>query len=191
MDKEEFLNFLSQTTKEFKEYLELKEKFMKDLADQLNSFAHNRFASLSTNKTNSEKVKQEAEICAMMAIDSYNITLELINEDTEYVPEFRAPKLKTRSESEKELNDFLKIIPEEDYEYAAEIHWADYKHEIVVQQVKIDIHNLIKSLIVKYFEEAILEFSSQYFHHLDDHTFIHATFPFIDAVFECIDESEF
>jgi hypothetical protein len=185
MDKDEFLNFLNQSN--FGEFFALKNKFQSDLSTQLSTFILQRHSAIKNNPSLLSQLTEASEICAMMAFDALQRTLRRTEKPHQYVPFNIVPKLKTREESLPDLDELLKLTPETEHTYVKQIHWEEFEYRNQAQQYKIDIHNLIKKVMVAHFEEDILELEGQNFLFLDEYIFMLATESFIEKTYELSD----
>ena len=103
--------------------------------------------------------------------------------------ENRPPKVKSKSESQKELQTFIaqikkvEVATEKDLAYAEEIHWEGYADEIKHQQFNKGLHDKAKDMLVEFYEEDILALEGDYLRMLDSYTYQLAIFSFSETVY--------
>lgn len=189
MDIQDFLDNLNKLNSDFKEYFEAKQNFIADLSSKLCSYASKLIPNLDKNKKALTHIKKEAEMAALMTFEYFINTHD--RKDSLFAKETKSyiPKVKSRAESEIELQDFLKVIPTTEHIYATQFHWKEYEYEKEHQQKQKDTHDIVKSVLVQHFEEEILLFSSENFHYLNNITWIMGAEPFLEKVFEYTDKS--
>lgn len=184
MNKNEFLNFLNESGDEFNDYLAARDNFRKDLSNQLTQFILGVYSTFNDDSDKLSKLKKESDMCASRAFDSLERTFSQQKSGQQYKQSTKLPQLISNEELQEEIAELQNLVPEEDYEYVEQICLEDFEHLNRVQQFKINIHNLVKKVLVDHFEEDILELDGQYFRYLDDNLFLMASFDFIDMVFE-------
>jgi len=183
VDKQEFLDDLHQLNEDFKKYFEVKDSFTADLSLKLCDYANKRYPQLLENAEALSQIKEKSEVLSLKAFD-YLINASDKEDDifaqktTSYIP-----KITTRSESEIELQDFLNDIPIALHESATRIHWIEYEDVIKQQKLDKEAHDLVKSVLVKHFEEEIMEFNSSEFHYIDNITWSFVTELFLEEVY--------
>lgn len=187
---DEILYHLQQARIELKEIRELKEKLIADLTPDLLRYVANLYPEINKSSDTLQAIKTEAQKASQMAIQYLIKTAEHQVYKIEYAPKHFVPVQKTHEQCEKELSEFLKVIPETDHQYAIKIHWQECEQEKQTQQIKVDIHNIIKAALVSHFEEDILQLNSEYLHYLDDNTWIMVASPFVEKVFELSDSDD-
>ena len=191
MDKEEFLDSLNNFLESIRLSKEIETEFKNKLAFRLYTFVFDFYPSF---KDVEKSVYQDFNaLCQQCASDALSaLSSAEYNEEKQmlYQNKNNAPKIKTKEESQKELDDLIKqlttsdaVISKDDLEYLEKIHWSDYENEVKVQAFHKGLHDIAKATLVDFYEENIQGLESDYLRLLDGYTYLLAIYPFIDEVY--------
>ncbi|WP_075590813.1 hypothetical protein [Labilibacter marinus] len=191
MDPEEFLNFIKKSDRELKEAMAIEKAFKKKLSEELFRFVFEYYPEFEVYRTKvSAELKDKCAYCSARMLDMLSNVISSQKDNTPFKEGSRAPKVKTRAESEKELQAFIAQINEikgdfeADIAYAEEIHWEDYEEEIKHQRFKKELHDKAKEILVEFYEEDVLALEADYLRMLDSYTYSLAIHVLIEAVYD-------
>lgn len=189
MDFEEFYRLLDESVNGFKEYKETRDKFKSTLVNELLVYVYKEFP---TPKPLNDKIKEElraaAEICAMMSFDSFERACTLQAKNGVCTSRNFAPVVIAKELSEVKLNEFLLTLPKECHDEIKRMHWEKFEHHRIYQIYEKGLHDKIKEVLVMFFEEDILEFTSDSFRSLESLMTYYAYDSFRESVYELLEE---
>jgi hypothetical protein len=186
MNKEEFLNFLNNSQTDLEAAEKHAEAFIKKLSEELYSLVFSYYPEFAPySKTVSKKVKEFACQCAQQVFENFDTVVYYQINNKPYTSKSSVPKPKTLAESEKELNELIELFPD-DKEYAIQVHTESFNETNRTELFRQQTHNKVKEVLVKFYEETILDLKSDYLRMLDNYTYYLATFPFIDHFYETV-----
>ena len=186
MTGKEFLKLLDEFTERLKEYIETRERFVEKLTNELCAYIKEHYPRKKPVQI-PDKLKSETKWCAIFAFESFEHVMKYQSKNKPYQPRHNFSIVTSKEESEKELQEFLRQIPEKHHEYAIKMHWEDYEEKRVIQLFHKGLHNKIKEVLVDFFEDDILEMKSEYLRQLDEYTYLSALCPFIQEIFKHLD----
>ncbi len=193
MNPEEFLDFIRKSDREIKEARKLEKALKKRLSEELFNFIFAHYTSYEPYRTSlSAQLKIQCDYCSSRVLDMLSIVISSQESGQPFKGENRVPKVKSKSESQKELQTFIaqikevEAVTEEDLAYAEEIHWEDYADEIKHQQFKKGLHDKAKDILVEFYEEDILALEGDYLRMLDSYTYQLAISWFIEMVYDIL-----
>lgn len=185
--QQEFLDNLNQLRTETDNYTIIREDFISDLVSDFMHFTNILMPNVYKNPLAREEIKDEAETLAMIAYEYVERSIDCDDDDALLCSsrEIHIPKVLTRKEGEIELKEFLKSIPPILLtEKAVEIYWEDYESYNKIASVKIELHNLVKSVMTKYFEKDIIQFSKAGFYYLENTSWMMVANPFLKKLYK-------
>lgn len=185
MNKEEFLDFLDRHEKKMEECQRVEAAFMKKAPIVLFSYILNYYAECNDYKHELRKALQrDLRLCADELLESIGSAIYYMHEGKPYNEYLSPPKVTTVQESQKELQEFLEKVPQEDHEHLKEIHWDEYSYELRYQSFCKGLHDKAKELLVEFYELEILELNGDCLRLLEDHTYFSAVVPLIEKFYE-------
>lgn len=187
MELSEFLDSLGETAAMFKEYKRQRKAFRKKLSNELVEFFYAKDTAYTARRSATEEALQEiAQRYAIDVLESLNLVEYRQREGLPGKKENAVPKLKTKAESEKELQAFLHLIPSENLEYAKQVHWESFEEQQERDIFLLDIHRIMKRILVDSYQEYVMELDSDYLRLLDSYIYT-AAYSFADECSEILE----
>jgi len=187
MTIEEFLRFLEESDKNTKYTRKIRKEFKEKLVNELCAFIKENYPGKKPVQI-PEKLKNQAKWCAIFALESIEDAMVAQEKNKPCYISNAKPKVTSKAESEKELQDFLRQIPEKHHAYATRMHWEDYEEVRVHQLFLKGLHDKIKEVLVEFFQDEILELKGDYLRLLDEDTYLLALDPFIDKIYDHLEQ---
>lgn len=185
----EFLENISKITADYKEYVKMRDAFAKDLAQALSKYTLKKYPFINNNTERVQFLEKEANDNALMAFEYVIDAIEKEDFGEEVKSDWKIPRQQTDKEYEEELEEFLTLMPTEKHDIARKIYGKDREDLIQAKQEEIDLHNVIKTVIVQHFEADIIGIDADNIRYLDYISWLMCGFGFLDIMYQCAEAS--
>jgi hypothetical protein len=132
----------------------------------------------------SERLQQLVSEYTEETFECYNSAglMSLSKKDRGPVPP--VPKIKTRSESEKELKKDIIDIPDSRKELYIKSHWEVYKYDKIHEKFVQKIYRKMKEVMVEFYADDIMRYEGNCIRSLDFDLYYYAASPFVQEIYK-------
>ncbi|MGC9353339.1 MAG: hypothetical protein ACP5D9_05850 [Mariniphaga sp.] len=188
MTPEEFLNEIRKGEERIKQAEETSEAFLNELTERLVEYVYNWYPEYQTRRSATEKqIASVAEEYAGEVIQLFDSISYHSKKGEPVDKKHTIPKPHSREQSEKELQEILKIIPEKNHEYMKQIHWEDFEEQQHHEGFLFEAHRLMKKILTDYYPNEIMELEADYFRMLDSFLYYLGASMFVDKCYEILE----
>lgn len=188
MTPEEFLNEIRKSEERIKQAEETGEAFVKELTERLIEHVYDWYPGYRQRRSVTEKqIAAVAEEYAGEVIQLFDSISYRCKKGEPVDKKHRVPKPHSREQSETELQEILKIIPEKNHKYMKQMHWEDFEEQQHHEGFRFEAHRLMKKVLTDYYPNEIMELEVGYFRMLDSFLYYLGASMFVDKCYEILE----
>lgn len=185
MSCEELYRFFINMSGELEERKMSRQNFRDKLSGQL-------FELVFSSQPNMKKFRDQLsaplrELASKYALETlrcFDRAASLAYSKSETTTILTLPGPISETESEKELNELINHIPDEDVEYLTKNHWDEYRHQKQHEDFIFSIFRKMKEVLVEYYEANIMELDGKYLRLLDGELYHLVACEFVQEYYE-------
>ena len=188
MTPEEFLNEIRKSEEELKQAEKIAEAFVNELTALLVEHVYNWYPEWQPRRSDTEKqVARTAEEYAVEVLQLFGSIAYHCQKGDPGEEKNTVPQPRTREESEKDLQEILKMIPPENREYMEEMHWEDFEWQQHHEGFRFEAHRLMKKALTDYYCDEIMNLEAGCFRQLDSFVYYLGAVQFVEKCYEMMD----
>jgi len=177
MDREELADFFKRMGQMLEDFMDTRNSFAEKLANELCDYVSKNHPDKKPVQI-PEELKERAKGYALVAYECIADAAHAQENNEPYDRKDKISIITTDEEIEEHLREAKHYFPEEDWETIKKVMLEDYEAMRVYELFEKGIHDKVKEVLVKYFEDTILELKSEYLKLLEDFTYILVASPF-------------